>query len=206
MTFRDRPRAVRFAFNQRPEARGINLIATVTYLIEAGGSTMIVLLAASVLLVAVAAERWYAFARFGQQLKAALTDRPVEGWFADTIRLPLPTDPQRAERVHEANVLRAREVLRTRLPILATLGALSPFVGLFGTVVGIMHAFEAVARQKGAGIEVVGAGISESLICTAAGLAVAILAVLAYNIFNTFMGRYLDRLDLAWLEREESVE
>ncbi|MGD9496071.1 MAG: MotA/TolQ/ExbB proton channel family protein [Armatimonadota bacterium] len=127
----------------------------------------------------------------------------VEPWFAATVRLPLPPEPDAAERTHEANVLRATALLRARLPILATLGALSPFIGLFGTVVGIMHSFEAVARQKGAGIEVVGAGIAEALICTAAGLAVAVLAVLAYNVFTSQMRRYLERLDLGYLTARE---
>lgn len=173
------------------------------HLIDAGGPTMLVLLGASVLLVAVVAERWYAFAQFGRQLQAAQAGRPVAPWFTAVVNLPLPADPVRAERVHEANVLRATELLRARLPILATLGALSPFIGLFGTVVGIMHAFAEVARQKGAGIEVVGAGISEALICTAAGLAVAVLAVLAYNIFTTQMRHFLAGLDLSWLTAQE---
>jgi len=172
-------------------------------LIDAGGPTMVVLVGASILLVAAVAERWYAFAQFGRQLQAAQSGAPVAPWFAATVSLPLPDDPVRAQRVHEANLLRATELLRARLPILATLGALSPFIGLFGTVVGIMHSFAAVAQQKGAGIEVVGAGISEALICTAAGLAVAVLAVLAYNVFNTQMRRFLDRLDLGWLTVQE---
>lgn len=175
------------------------MFTTLYQLIDAGGPTMVVLLGASVLLVAVVAERWYAFAQFGRELRSAESGGPVAPWFAATVSLPLPEDAARAERVHEANVLRATELLRARLPILATLGALSPFIGLFGTVVGIMHAFAEVARQKGAGIEVVGAGISEALICTAAGLAVAVLAVLAYNVFNTQMRHFLGRLDLGWL-------
>lgn len=179
------------------------MVTTLYQLIDAGGPTMVVLLGASVLLVAAVAERWYAFAQFARQLRAAETGEPVASWFADTVSLPLPADPAQAQRVHEANVLRATELLRARLPILATLGALSPFIGLFGTVVGIMHSFAAVAQQKGAGIEVVGAGISEALICTAAGLAVAVLSVLAYNIFNTQMRHFLDRLDLIWLTAHE---
>ncbi len=175
------------------------MIATLTYLVVAGGPTMVVLLAASVLLVAAVAERWHVFARFAGQLGRAESGEPVEGWFAATVHLPLPSDTARAESAHEANVMRAASFLRARLTILATLGALSPFIGLFGTVVGIMHSFEAVARHKGAGIEVVGAGIAEALICTAAGLAVAVLAVLAYNIFNSQMRRFLDRLDLGYL-------
>ena len=175
------------------------------HLVDAGGPTMVVLLAASVVLLAVVAERWYAYASFARQLAVAESGGEVAEWFAATVRLPLPEDTEAAERAHDANLLRTEGLLRTRLPILATLGALSPFIGLFGTVVGIMHAFEAVARQKGAGIEVVGAGISEALICTAAGLAVAVLAVLAYNVFNTLMRSYTDRMDVRYLSGEEGA-
>ena len=84
--------------------------------------------------------------------------------------------------------------------MLASLGALSPFIGLFGTVIGIMHSFHAISEKRGAGIEIVGSGISEALICTAAGLAVAVLAVLAYNIFSTQVRRFLDALDIEYLD------
>jgi biopolymer transport protein TolQ len=66
---------------------------------------------------------------------------------------------------------------------LATTGSTAPFIGLFGTVWGIMNSFQAIGSQKGAGFEVVGAGISEALIATAVGLAAAIPAVVAYNYF-----------------------
>ena len=69
------------------------------------------------------------------------------------------------------------------LSFLATTGSTAPFIGLFGTVWGIMNSFQAIGQIKGAGFEVVGRGISEALIATAAGLAAAIPAVVAYNYF-----------------------
>lgn len=73
--------------------------------------------------------------------------------------------------------------LEHRLTSLATLGNISPFVGLFGTVIGVMRAFEAIARTGSGGLGTVSAGIAEALVATAAGLFVAIPAVTAYNHF-----------------------
>lgn len=73
--------------------------------------------------------------------------------------------------------------LERYLGSLATLGNVSPFVGLFGTVLGIIRAFEAIAKTGSGGIGTVSAGIAEALIATAAGLFVAIPAVIAYNYF-----------------------
>ncbi|NJD67512.1 MAG: flagellar motor protein MotA [Candidatus Methylomirabilota bacterium] len=73
--------------------------------------------------------------------------------------------------------------LERYLGSLATLGNVSPFVGLFGTVLGIIRAFEAIAKSGSGGIGTVSAGIAEALIATAAGLFVAIPAVIAYNYF-----------------------
>jgi biopolymer transport protein ExbB/biopolymer transport protein TolQ len=73
--------------------------------------------------------------------------------------------------------------LERHLGALATIGNVSPFVGLFGTVIGIIRAFEAIARTGAGGLGTVSAGIAEALIATAAGLFVAIPAVMAYNHF-----------------------
>ncbi len=81
----------------------------------------------------------------------------------------------------------SREVedLETHLPFLATVGSVSPYVGLFGTVWGIMHAFVALAAVKNATLAMVAPPIAEALIATAMGLFAAIPAVVAYNRFNT---------------------
>jgi biopolymer transport protein ExbB/TolQ len=79
--------------------------------------------------------------------------------------------------------------LKENLGVLATIGATAPFVGLFGTVLGIIHAFEKMATSGG-GIATVSAGISEALITTAFGLFVAIPAVWAYNYFQNRVDRF----------------
>src|SRR5213078_5006454 len=79
--------------------------------------------------------------------------------------------------------------LKENLGVLATIGATAPFVGLFGTVIGIIHAFEKMATSGG-GIASVSAGIAEALITTAFGLFVAIPAVWAYNYFQNRIDRF----------------
>jgi biopolymer transport protein ExbB len=83
--------------------------------------------------------------------------------------------------------------LRRGFSALASVGSVAPFVGLFGTVVGIINAFEGIARTGSGGLGSVSAGIAEALVVTAFGLAVAIPAVLAFNFLTT----RADRLDLA---------
>lgn len=75
------------------------------------------------------------------------------------------------------------------LPFLATVGSTSPFIGLFGTVWGIMKAFMEIAQLQQAGIDVVAGPIAEALIATAVGLMAAIPAVMAYNFFASAVGR-----------------
>ncbi|HWE85754.1 MAG TPA: MotA/TolQ/ExbB proton channel family protein [Terracidiphilus sp.] len=84
---------------------------------------------------------------------------------------------ERAEAIVHAKLKRG-------LSVLATIGSTAPFVGLFGTVVGILHAFDAIATQKTSGIGAVAGGISEALVTTAFGLLVAIPAVMAFNYFT----------------------
>lgn len=78
--------------------------------------------------------------------------------------------------------------LRRGLWVIGTIGSLAPFIGLFGTVVGIMKAFHQIAVEGSGGFEVVAAGISEALIATAVGLGVAIIALAFYNFLNVKVG------------------
>ncbi len=78
--------------------------------------------------------------------------------------------------------------LRQGLWVLGTVGAAAPFIGLFGTVVGILRSFQEMAAKGSGGFAVVAAGISESLIATAAGIVVAVVSVMAYNAFQTRWG------------------
>jgi len=90
--------------------------------------------------------------------------------------------------------------------MLATVGATAPFVGLFGTVVGIMNAFHDMAHTGQGGFAVVSAGISEALITTAAGIAVAVLAVVLFNVLNTHVQQLTLQLRLLTEEYLELVK
>lgn len=83
------------------------------------------------------------------------------------------------------------------LPFLATLGSAAPFIGLFGTVWGIMNSFTAIATQKDTSLAVVAPGIAEALFATALGLAAAIPAVIAYNQFAVGLGGASEKLSVS---------
>ncbi len=89
--------------------------------------------------------------------------------------------------------------------ILGTIGSTAPFVGLFGTVVGIVRCFQDIAMNAGAGPEVVSAGIAEALIATAFGLLVAIPAVMFYNYFVRKIDIFTQEIDLAMFELIEEL-
>ncbi len=99
---------------------------------------------------------------------------------------------KRAMRVAQ---MHEQDKLEAHLPLLATVGSTSPYVGLFGTVWGIMISFKALASVQQATISMVAPGIAEALIATAMGLFAAIPAVVAYNRYATEIGRILNRFD-----------
>jgi biopolymer transport protein TolQ len=99
---------------------------------------------------------------------------------------------QRAMRVAHMHVM---DELEMNLPFLATVGSTSPYVGLFGTVWGIMTAFQALGHVEQATISMVAPGISEALVATAMGLFAAIPAVIAYNRYMNTVERLLNRYD-----------
>ena len=100
----------------------------------------------------------------------------------------------RIDRSMDVAVVREAEDLQSGLTILATIGSTAPFIGLFGTVWGIMNAFGGLSQLTQVSITVVAPGISEALIATALGLFAAIPALIAYNFFvkriNTILNRY----------------
>jgi len=93
----------------------------------------------------------------------------------------------------EGERIRVGLVLEKRLSFLGTLGANAPFIGLFGTVLGIIHAFKDLALTEGGGGPAVMAGIAEALVATAVGLLVAIPAVVMYNLFHRRLHVVLER-------------
>ena len=87
------------------------------------------------------------------------------------------------------------DALANRLNFLATVGSVAPFVGLFGTVWGIMKSFQAIAVQKNTSLAIVAPSIAEALFATAIGLVAAIPAYIAYNAYSTAAGKYSARLE-----------
>ena len=96
--------------------------------------------------------------------------------------------------------------LERRLPFLATTGSATPFIGLFGTVWGIMNAFQRIGAIQSANIAVVAPGLSEALIATAAGLAAAIPAVIFYNFYVNWVKRLSTQMDDFALEYISIIE
>jgi biopolymer transport protein TolQ len=102
---------------------------------------------------------------------------------------------QRIDRVMQVTLSREMEALEARLGFLASVGSTAPFIGLFGTVWGIMTSFHHIGETKNTSLAVVAPGIAEALFATALGLVAAIPAVLAYNKLSTDMDRYAKRLE-----------
>ena len=101
-----------------------------------------------------------------------------------------PTEKRyRVETAMRAALKAQLHRLEVGLPFLATIGSAAPFIGLFGTVWGIVNSFTAIAQQKDTSLAVVAPGIAEALIATALGLAAAIPAVMAYNMIAVALGR-----------------
>ena len=102
---------------------------------------------------------------------------------------------QNVQRAMRVALSREEERLETHLPFLATVGSTSPYIGLFGTVWGIMNSFRGLATVNQASLAVVAPGISEALVATAIGLFAAIPAVIAYNRYSAQVEVILNRFE-----------
>ena len=120
---------------------------------------------------------------------------------------------RRLRNLNYVKVQRAqREDLERNLTFLASVGSNAPFIGLFGTVIGIILSFKALGNNPKGGLEVVGPGIAEALVATAVGLLVAIPAVVMFNYFKGMLKErigntdFLGRIVLARLKHDEGEE
>ena len=102
---------------------------------------------------------------------------------------------ERCDRLMQGAIARELQRATKGLPVLATIGAAAPFIGLFGTVWGIMNAFTNIAQEQTTSLAVVAPGIAVALFATALGLVAAIPSVVFYNKFNTDAERLGDRLE-----------
>ncbi|MFL5237557.1 MAG: protein TolQ [Rhizomicrobium sp.] len=107
----------------------------------------------------------------------------------------LPGVKDRIDKAMNVTIQRETEGIERQLGFLATVGATAPFVGLFGTVWGIMNSFSAIAARHDTTLAVVAPGIAEALFATAMGLLAAIPAVIFYNKFVNDVGRYTGRME-----------
>jgi biopolymer transport protein ExbB len=181
---------------------------TLLQLLQDGGLTVYPLGAASVITLAILFERVWRYRGLESQTRAvtretieSLVRRDVDGARALCEKSEAPISKIFLEAMRWKNIaiedldrvlLTARQEavtdLKRGLWVIGTIGSLAPYVGLFGTVVGIIRAFQAMAIEGVGGFEVVAAGISEALVATAAGLFVAIVALTFFNYLQTRAG------------------
>lgn len=165
--------------------------------------TMIILMACSVVALTFIFERWLFYKhtsidadRFFMKIKEAFRNDGTEKAISvcNSSLSPLATvvksgleesgkKPVVAAEMMDAMAIDQRTKLEKNLSILGTLGNIAPLIGLFGTVVGIIRAFHALSVSGSAGPSVISAGIAEALVTTAAGLVVAVPAVIFYNYY-----------------------
>ena len=102
---------------------------------------------------------------------------------------------QRVERSMQVVIGREVNILESGMTFLASVASSAPFIGLFGTVWGIMNSFSSIAATNNTSLAVVAPGIAEALFATAIGLVAAIPAAIAYNVLSGGLNRYADRLE-----------
>jgi len=185
---------------------------------------MLGLIGASIWTWAIVADKWISFGKFRRQLDQfeqvfwsgqsleelyrTLSDRKSSGmsaifvsamreWkksFERGAKSPIGLQ-MRIDKAMDVALAREAEALESRLGSLASIGSAAPFIGLFGTVVGIMTSFQAIAGSKSTNLAVVAPGIAEALLATAIGLLAAIPAVIAYNKFSADAGKLSARME-----------
>jgi biopolymer transport protein TolQ len=128
-------------------------------------------------------------------------ERIFKAGFQEFVKLRRQGDPdpmavvEGAQRIMRVKLNREADGMETHLQFLATVGSTSPYIGLFGTVWGIMNSFRALGNVQQATLPMVAPGIAEALIATAMGLFAAIPAVIAYNRFRTDTERLISHYD-----------
>ena len=142
-------------------------------------------------------ELYNKLANRSNQYMAALFVTAMREWKRshEGVKPAVATLQQRIDRAMYTTVDREVERLQSKLLVLATVGSAAPFVGLFGTVWGIMNSFQSIAVPKSTNLAVVAPGIAEALLATALGLLAAIPAVVAYNKFSAEAESLGSRLD-----------
>jgi len=127
-------------------------------------------------------------------------DDPMANVFKDTMQVIIKSRSKsnlsnKLESMLEVNIEKQLDKLEKNYTFLATVGSTAPFIGLFGTVWGIMNSFQSIAISRNTSLAIVAPGIAEALFATALGLLAAIPAVVAYNKFNSDSKKYSQKLE-----------
>jgi len=127
-------------------------------------------------------------------------DDPMANVFKDTMQVIVKSKSKsnlsdRLESMLEVNIEKQMNSIEKNYTFLATVGSTAPFIGLFGTVWGIMNSFQSIAISRNTSLAIVAPGIAEALFATALGLLAAIPAVIAYNKFNNDSKKYFQKLE-----------
>ena len=127
-------------------------------------------------------------------------DDPMVNVFKDTMQVIIKSKSKsnlsnRLESMLEVNIEKQMNILDKNFTFLATVGSTAPFIGLFGTVWGIMNSFQSIAISRNTSLAIVAPGIAEALFATALGLLAAIPAVVAYNKFSSDSKKYSQKLE-----------
>ena len=127
-------------------------------------------------------------------------DYPMAMVFKDSMQTVLKSRTksnlnERLSNIMATNIEKQMSVIEKNFTFLATVGATAPFIGLFGTVWGIMNSFQSIAISRNTSLAIVAPGIAEALFATALGLLAAIPAVVAYNKFNSDTQRYFSKIE-----------
>ena len=128
------------------------------------------------------------------------TEDPMANVFKNSMKTLLkskrsPNLQEKMSRMLEINIEQEIEKIEKNYTFLATVGSTAPFIGLFGTVWGIMNSFQSIAISRNTSLAIVAPGIAEALFATALGLLAAIPAVVAYNKFNSDSKKYSQKLE-----------
>ena len=173
-------------------------------MLQHGGMTLAILFFCSVFLIAIVIERLYFFRKervnkglLMTHLSSLLAQRDFSsavnlcnknpGFLTRVIMEGIKRHSSSQQKIEDAMrvaILEENSKMERFIHYIGTTAVIAPFIGLFGTVFGIIHAFEDIAKTKSTGPEVVSRGVAEALVTTAAGLFVAIIAVICFNYFK----------------------
>jgi biopolymer transport protein ExbB len=191
---------------------------TLWQLLKSGGLTMYVLLLLSIISIAIILERIIYYRLRSRVKRNAFMlniSRELEkGNINKALEISQETDTPFSRVVHSAlnlyghnevvisNTMEREVIIQTNklekyTSIIGTIGSTAVYIGLFGTVLGIIRAFHDISKSGSGGISVVINGISEALVCTAAGLCVAVPAVMAYNYFTKKIDSFISDMELS---------